>query len=150
MNRPVFEFIEEVERPEGTKPSQRHGGQDGECQPRYILRGMSKVMKRVKIIKRKLEALERSNASHWNLLGCGPESSADRTQTSVVNGLGKKLKDMMDDFQGLRKKITGEYKEIVECRYNPNGEGLSHLSRCGEPPRGQMSTPVVFWELLTS
>ncbi|KAF8411223.1 hypothetical protein HHK36_003768 [Tetracentron sinense] len=78
---------------------------------------VEQVLKKVKIIKRNLEALERSNASHRNLPGCGPGSSADRTRTSVVNGLGKKLKDMMDDFQGLREKITAEYKETVERRY---------------------------------
>ncbi|XWS54227.1 hypothetical protein CRYUN_Cryun10bG0072200 [Craigia yunnanensis] len=62
------------------------------------------VLKRVKVIKRKLEALERSNASHQKLPGCDPGSSADRTRTSVVSGLGNKLKDMMEDFLGLRAK----------------------------------------------
>ncbi|XP_022994435.1 syntaxin-124 [Cucurbita maxima] len=75
------------------------------------------VLKRVKMIKGKLEALERSNAAHRNLPGCGPGSSADRTRTSVVSGLGKKLKDVMDDFQGLRARMNAEYKETVERRY---------------------------------
>ncbi|BAT73791.1 hypothetical protein LR48_Vigan01g066100 [Vigna angularis] len=75
------------------------------------------VLKRVKVIKGKLEALERSNAANRSLPGCGPGSSADRTRTSVVSGLGKKLKDMMDDFQGLRARIQMEYKETVERRY---------------------------------
>jgi len=35
----------------------------------------------------------------------------------VVSGLGKKLKDMMDDFQGLRTRMHNEYKETVERRY---------------------------------
>lgn len=74
------------------------------------------VLKRVKMIKGKLEALERSNAAHRNLPGCGPGSSADRTRTSVVSGLGKKLKDVMDDFQGLRARMNAEYKETVERR----------------------------------
>ncbi|KAB1221896.1 hypothetical protein CJ030_MR2G026712 [Morella rubra] len=78
---------------------------------------VEQVLKRVKIIKGKLEGLERSNAAHRNLPGCGPGSSADRTRTSVVSGLGKKLKDMMDDFQGLRARMTLEYKETVERRY---------------------------------
>nr|KYP63007.1 Syntaxin-124 family [Cajanus cajan] len=67
--------------------------------------------------KGKLEALERSNAANRNLPGCGPGSSADRTRTSVVSGLGKKLKDLMDDFQGLRARMQNEYKETVERRY---------------------------------
>ena len=75
------------------------------------------VLKRIKVIKRKLEALERSNAAHQKLPGCGPGSSADRTWTSVVSGLGNKLKDMMGDFVGLRAKMAEEYKETVERRY---------------------------------
>ncbi|KAL5579327.1 hypothetical protein UlMin_011769 [Ulmus minor] len=78
---------------------------------------VEQVLKRVKLIKGKLEALERSNAAHRNLPGSGPGSSADRTRTSVVSGLGKKLKNMMDDFQGLRGRLQSEYKETVERRY---------------------------------
>ncbi|GAB4830931.1 hypothetical protein Ancab_004959 [Ancistrocladus abbreviatus] len=75
------------------------------------------VLKKVKVIKGKLEVLERSNATSRNVPGCGPGSSCDRTRTSVVGGLGKKLKDMMDDFQSLRAKMQEEYKETVERRY---------------------------------
>ncbi|CAM8982864.1 unnamed protein product [Rhodiola kirilowii] len=75
------------------------------------------VLKKVKVIKGKLEALDKSNVAHRKLPGCGPGSSADRARTSVVSGLGKKLKDMMDDFQSLRAKISAEYKETVERRY---------------------------------
>ncbi|GAY34382.1 hypothetical protein CUMW_011100 [Citrus unshiu] len=52
-----------------------------------------------------------------NIPGCGPGSSSDRTRTSVVSGLGKKLKDLMDDFQNFRNKMQYEYKETVERRY---------------------------------
>lgn len=78
---------------------------------------VEQVLKRVKVIKTKLQALDKSNVAHRSLPGCGPGSSADRTRTSVVSGLGKKLKDMMDDFQGFRSKMTLEYKETVERRY---------------------------------
>ncbi|XWS19529.1 hypothetical protein CRYUN_Cryun31cG0023800 [Craigia yunnanensis] len=78
---------------------------------------VEQVLKRVKIIKGKLEGLERSNAASRNIPGCGPGSSADRTRSSVVSGLGKKLKDLMDDFQGLRSRMQSEYKETVERRY---------------------------------
>jgi len=78
---------------------------------------VEQVLKRAKMIKTKLEALERSNAAARNTPGCGPGSSADRTRTSVVSGLGKKLKDLMGDFQDLRAKISTEYKETVERRY---------------------------------
>lgn len=78
---------------------------------------VSQVLKRVKLIKGKLEALEKSNATNRRVPGCGPGSSADRTRTSVVGGLGKKLKTMMDDFQGLRARMNDEYKETVGRRY---------------------------------
>ncbi|KAH7568985.1 hypothetical protein ACOSP7_012140 [Xanthoceras sorbifolium] len=78
---------------------------------------VEQVLKRVKVVKAKLEALDRSNVASRSVAGCGPGSSADRTRTSVVGGLGKKLKDMMDDFQSFRNKMTAEYKETVERRY---------------------------------
>ncbi|CAN8240880.1 unnamed protein product [Cochlearia groenlandica] len=77
---------------------------------------VSQVLKRVKIIKQKLEALEKGDANSRNVPNCGPGSSTDRTRTSVVSGLGKKLKDLMDSFQGLRARMNDEYKETVERR----------------------------------
>ncbi|XP_057544859.1 syntaxin-125-like [Amaranthus tricolor] len=78
---------------------------------------VSLVLKKVKAIKGKLEALDKSNVQARNVPGCGPGSSADRTRTSVVSGLGKKLKDLMDNFQALRAKMQTEYKETMERRY---------------------------------
>lgn len=60
---------------------------------------VEQVLRRAKAIKTKLEDLDRSNATSRKVPGCGPGSSTDRTRTSVVAGLGKKLKDLMDDFQ---------------------------------------------------
>lgn len=78
---------------------------------------LEQVLKLVKIIEGKLETLELSNADQRKLPCCGAGSSSDRTRTSVLNGLAKKLKDMMDDFQGLRTKMGSEYKETVQRRY---------------------------------
>ncbi|KAJ3692042.1 hypothetical protein LUZ60_012392 [Juncus effusus] len=78
---------------------------------------VGQVLRKAKQVKGKLEALDRSNAVNRKQPGCGPGSSADRTRTSVVSGLGKKLKDLMDDFQGLRTRMTTEYKETIERRY---------------------------------
>ncbi|OEL29283.1 Syntaxin-124 [Dichanthelium oligosanthes] len=75
------------------------------------------VLRRAKAVKGRLEALDRANAASRKLPGCGPGSSTDRTRTSVVTGLGKKLKDLMDDFQGLRTRMAAEYKETVARRY---------------------------------
>ncbi|XVF87569.1 hypothetical protein PTKIN_Ptkin18bG0130900 [Pterospermum kingtungense] len=99
---------------------------------------VEQVLKRVKVIKGKLEALERSNAASRNVPGCGPGSSADRTRSSVVSGLGKKLKVMMDDFQGLRSRMQAEYKETVERRYftitgqRPDEDTIDNLISSGE------------------
>ncbi|KAI3865359.1 hypothetical protein MKX03_016399 [Papaver bracteatum] len=99
---------------------------------------VNQVLKRVKVIKGKLEALERSNVAQRKIPGCGPGSSADRTRSSVVSGLGKKLKDMMDDFQALRAKMAAEYKETVGRRYftvtgeNANEDLIENLISSGE------------------
>ncbi|CAK9152963.1 unnamed protein product [Ilex paraguariensis] len=74
-------------------------------------------LKKAKFIKVRLEALDRSNAANRSLPGCGPGSSSDRTRTSVVNGLRKKLQDSMNSFNDLRTKIAKEYKETIQRRY---------------------------------
>ncbi|TVU08018.1 hypothetical protein EJB05_41401 [Eragrostis curvula] len=78
---------------------------------------VEQVLRKAKAVKGKLEALDRSNVTSRKVPGCGPGSSADRTRTSVVAGLGKKLKDLMDEFQGLRSRMAAEYKETVARRY---------------------------------
>lgn len=99
---------------------------------------VTNVLKRVKIIKGKLEALDRSNVENRKIPGCGAGSSTDRTRTSVVGGLGKKLKTMMDEFQNLRTKMNDEYKETVGRRYftitgeQANEELIENLISSGE------------------
>ncbi|KAF8090670.1 hypothetical protein N665_0469s0007 [Sinapis alba] len=99
---------------------------------------VGQVLKRVKIIKQKLEALEKANANSRNVPGCGPGSSTDRTRSSVVSGLGKKLKDLMDSFQSLRARMNDEYKETVERRYftitgeKPDEQTIDNLIASGE------------------
>nr|XP_043634454.1 syntaxin-121 [Erigeron canadensis] len=78
---------------------------------------VSLSLKKAKFIKVRLEALDRSNAANRSLPGCGPGSSSDRTRTSVVNGLRKKLSDSMNMFNDLRSKMNSEYRETVERRY---------------------------------
>lgn len=73
-----------------------------------------------KSIMKRIEGLERSNLAdrnnNNNKVG-GQSSSLDRTRASVISGLGKKLREMMDDFQGLRAKMAAMYKESVEFKY---------------------------------
>ncbi|KAG6744953.1 syntaxin-121-like [Populus alba x Populus x berolinensis] len=96
------------------------------------------ALKKAKLIKVRLEALDRSNAANRNLPGCGAGSSSDRTRTSVVNGLRKKLKDLMDGFNGLRQNISTEYRETVQRRYftvtgeNPDEKTIDLLISTGE------------------
>lgn len=99
---------------------------------------ISDSLKKAKIIKVKLEALDRSNAANRSIPGCGPGSSSDRTRTSVVNGLRKKLQDTMARFNDLRQKIGSEYRETVQRRYytvtgeNPDERVLDQLIETGE------------------
>ncbi|KAI7755806.1 hypothetical protein M8C21_021047 [Ambrosia artemisiifolia] len=99
---------------------------------------VEKVLKRVKVIKGKLVALDKSNVENRKIPGCGLGSSTDRTRTSVVSGLGKKLKIMMDDFQTLRTRMNEEYKENVGRRYftitgeKANDELIENLISGGE------------------
>lgn len=99
------------------------------------------ALKKAKLIKVKLEALDRANAANRSLPGCGPGSSSDRTRTSVLNGLRKKLKDSMDSFNRLRELISSEYRETVQRRYftvtgeNPDEGTLDRLISTGESER---------------
>ncbi|GMI71110.1 PENETRATION1, syntaxin of plants 121, SYNTAXIN RELATED PROTEIN 1 [Hibiscus trionum] len=96
------------------------------------------ALKKAKLVKVRLEALDRSNAANRSLPGCGPGSSSDRTRTSVVNGLRKKLKDSMESFNELRERISSEYRETVQRRYftvtgeNPDEKTLDLLISTGE------------------
>ncbi|KAK7283037.1 hypothetical protein RIF29_12249 [Crotalaria pallida] len=78
---------------------------------------VSLALKKAKVVKLKLEALDQSNAANRSVPGCGPGSSSDRTRVSVVNGLKKKLKEAMESFNELRMQISSEYRETVQGRY---------------------------------
>ncbi|PIN03139.1 SNARE protein Syntaxin 1 [Handroanthus impetiginosus] len=96
------------------------------------------ALKKAKVIKVRLEALDRSNAANRSIPGCGPGSSSDRTRTSVVNGLRKKLQETMNRFNDLRQKMSSEYRETVQRRYytvtgeNPDEKTLDTLIETGE------------------
>ncbi|XP_020595981.1 syntaxin-124-like [Phalaenopsis equestris] len=75
------------------------------------------VLRRAKSVKQKLESLDRANKANRSIHGCEQGSSVDRTRTSVVAGLGKRLKDLMDDFQSLRARMADDYREMVGRRY---------------------------------
>lgn len=95
------------------------------------------ALKKAKLIKLRLEALDRSNEASRSLPGAGPGSSSDRTRTSVVSGLRKKLKDSMDSFNSLRQQISSEYRDTVQRRYytvtgeNPDEKTIDLLISTG-------------------
>ncbi|CAM8973795.1 unnamed protein product [Rhodiola kirilowii] len=99
------------------------------------------ALKKAKVIKVRLEALDRANAANRSVPNCGPGSSSDRTRTSVVNGLRKKLQDSMNSFVALRQQINAEYRETVQRRYftvtgeNADEKTLDVLIETGESER---------------
>ncbi|XP_022963185.1 syntaxin-121-like [Cucurbita moschata] len=96
------------------------------------------ALKKARFIKLRLEELDRSNTENRNLPGCGYGSSADRSRTSVVNGLRKNLCDSMENFNRLREEISSTYKETIERRYftitgeNPDEKTIDLLISTGE------------------
>ncbi|PHT59106.1 hypothetical protein CQW23_01469 [Capsicum baccatum] len=82
------------------------------------------VLRKAKIIKTRLELLDKSNLDNRGLSAAYKEGSlVERTRISVTSGLRIKLKDMMNDFQCLRESIVAEHKEGLRKQYtNGNGE----------------------------
>lgn len=77
------------------------------------------VLRKAKMIKTRLELLDKSNLDNRGVSG----SPVDRTRISVTNGLRIKLRDMMNDFQCLRENIVAEHKEGLRKQYsNANGK----------------------------
>ncbi|CAH8386648.1 unnamed protein product [Eruca vesicaria subsp. sativa] len=72
------------------------------------------VLRKAKSIKSKLEEMDRANREIKRLSGGNP---VYRSRVAVTNGLRKKLKEVMMEFQGLRQRMMSEYKETVERRY---------------------------------
>ncbi|GAA0143313.1 SNARE protein [Lithospermum erythrorhizon] len=75
------------------------------------------VLKKTKVIKYRLEEMDRSSEVSWRLSGCKEVTPVDRTRFVVTNGLRKKLKELMMEFQELRQRMMNEYKETVGRRY---------------------------------
>ncbi|KAK7380665.1 hypothetical protein VNO78_33180 [Psophocarpus tetragonolobus] len=76
------------------------------------------VLKKARAIRAQLEEMDKANAANRRLSGLKDGSPAIyRTRIAVTNGLRKKLKELMMEFQGLRQRMMSEYKETVERRY---------------------------------
>ncbi|XP_049376768.1 syntaxin-112-like [Solanum stenotomum] len=80
------------------------------------------VLRKAKIIKTRLELLDKSNLDNRGVSAAYKEGSpVDRTRISVTNGLRIKLRDMMNDFQCLRENIVAEHKEGLRKQYSSEG-----------------------------
>ncbi|KAG6750729.1 hypothetical protein POTOM_045238 [Populus tomentosa] len=79
--------------------------------------GIVTVQKKARSIKSQLEEMDRANAANRRLSGYKEGTPIYRTRIAVTNGLRKKLKELMMDFQGLRQKMMTEYKDTVGRRY---------------------------------
>nr|GMC97722.1 syntaxin-132-like [Ipomoea batatas] len=77
---------------------------------------VDEVGKIARLIKSKIEELDKDNLANRNKPGCGKGSAADRSRTATTVALKKKLKDKMAEFQTLRESIHQEYREVVERR----------------------------------
>ncbi|KAL5098960.1 hypothetical protein RYX36_003287 [Vicia faba] len=76
------------------------------------------VLKKARCIRSQLEEMDRANDANRRLSGLKDGSPAIyRTRIAVTNGLRKKLKELMMEFQGLRQRMMSEYKETVGRRY---------------------------------
>ncbi|KAF8116183.1 hypothetical protein N665_0020s0039 [Sinapis alba] len=87
-------------------------------------------LRKAKSIKSKLEEMDRANREIKRLSG----TPVYRSRVAVTNGLRKKLKGVMMEFQGLRQRMMSEYKETVERRY---------FTVTGERPDEEMIEKIV-------
>lgn len=79
---------------------------------------MVTILRKAKIIKARLESLDKSNTINRKISESYKEGTpVDRTRISVTNGLRVKLRDLMNDFQSLRNKILCDHKEDLKRRY---------------------------------
>ncbi|KAL3515157.1 hypothetical protein ACH5RR_022059 [Cinchona calisaya] len=79
---------------------------------------MITVLRKAKTIKVRLELLDKSNLDNRGVSDVFKEGSpVDRTRVSVTNGLRMKLRDLMNEFQGLREMIATDHKEGLKRRY---------------------------------
>jgi syntaxin 1B/2/3 len=88
---------------------------------------IAQVTKIARSIKAELEELDRGNAANRRVKGCEEGTPTDRTRTTITNNQRKKLKDLMGEFQALRERMMGEYKETIERRFFHHQNSLPFL-----------------------
>ncbi|CAB4285906.1 unnamed protein product [Prunus armeniaca] len=101
------------------------------------------VLKKTRTIRSQLEDMDRANAANRRLSAYKEGTPIYRTRIAVTNGLRKKLKELMMDFQGLRQRMMTEYKETVGRRYftvtgeHPDEEVIEKIISNGDGNGGE-------------
>ncbi|TJX43432.1 hypothetical protein E8P77_30330, partial [Soehngenia saccharolytica] len=99
---------------------------------------VEQVLRKAKVLKGKLEQLDKANEASRRVPGCGEGSSTDRTRMATTNGLRTSLKNLMGEFQKLSHAINSEYKETIQRRYftvtgqKADEETIEHMIETGE------------------
>ncbi|KAJ8767854.1 hypothetical protein K2173_020794 [Erythroxylum novogranatense] len=76
------------------------------------------VLRKARVVKARLESLDRSNISNRKISELYREGShIDRTRTSVTSGMRVKLRQLMNEFQVLREKIVTDFRNDLKKRY---------------------------------
>ncbi|KAK9051961.1 hypothetical protein SSX86_028589 [Deinandra increscens subsp. villosa] len=98
---------------------------------------IDEVGKIARNVKAKIEGISKENLANRQKPGCGPGTGVDRSRTNMTNALTKRFRDIMTDFQNLRRKIDDEYREVVERRVitvtgaRPDEETINNLIETG-------------------
>ncbi|XP_027162040.1 syntaxin-112-like [Coffea eugenioides] len=96
---------------------------------------MVTILRKAKIIKGRLELLDTSNAENRGVSDAYKAGSpVERTRVSVTNGLRMKLRDLMNEFQGLRERIVADHREGLKRRY---------YSATGEEPSEELLEKMI-------
>lgn len=99
---------------------------------------IGEVLRKAKVIKSRLDELDKANLANRRFPGCEQGSSTDRTRMAMTNTLRKNLKDLMGDFQTLRQDMNSEYKQTIGRRYYTvtgnyaDDETIDHMIDTGE------------------
>ncbi|KAM0008899.1 putative target SNARE coiled-coil domain, syntaxin domain-containing protein [Helianthus debilis subsp. tardiflorus] len=98
---------------------------------------VDEVGKIARTVKGKIQAINKENLANRQKPGCGPGSGVDRSRSNMTNALTKRFRDIMIEFQTLRRKIDDEYREVVERRVitvtgtRPDEETINNLIETG-------------------
>ncbi|KAI9094248.1 hypothetical protein K1719_026830 [Acacia pycnantha] len=98
---------------------------------------IDEVGKIARVVKAKVEAINKDNLANRQKPGCEKGTGVDRARMNMTNSLTKRFKDLMTEFQTLRQRIQDEYREVVERRVitvtgtRPDDETIDHLIETG-------------------